>query len=334
MELNIAENRNHLNYSKWVYVKRILWTFGKFFFRNSPRIAFGYRNTILRLFGAKIGKHVHIYSSTVIWFPWNLEIGDWSAIGEETLIYNLGKVTIGEKATVSHRVHVCAGTHDYTDPALPLLRPEIRIGNQTWICANTFIGPDIEIGEGAVIGAGTVMVKDAEPWGVYAGNPAKYIKKRIFPGPAGLRHAPAAQAGAVSPGLRRGGGPGPGEVGAALSPPRGVAVGGGGAAVRRAGHDLSHGAKARPDRGIPGGRFRSDGPRPAPGGQLQGPDRLLHPGPRRPADQLHGAADGGAGGLDRPEAVVRRGQLRRRGDLLPHGGVLLSADGRAPSAVL
>lgn len=96
-ELNIAENRNHLNYSKWVYVKRILWTFGKFFFRNSPRIAFGYRNTILRLFGAKIGKHVHIYSSTVIWFPWNLEIGDWSAIGEETLIYNLGKVTIGEK---------------------------------------------------------------------------------------------------------------------------------------------------------------------------------------------------------------------------------------------
>lgn len=87
MELNIAENRNHLNYSKWIYVKRILWTFGKFFFRNSPRIAFGYRNTILRLFGAKIGKHVHIYSSTVIWFPWNLEIGDWSAIGEETLIY-------------------------------------------------------------------------------------------------------------------------------------------------------------------------------------------------------------------------------------------------------
>ena len=104
-KLNIAENRNHLNYSKWIYIKRILWTFGKFFFRNSPRIAFGYRNTILRLFGAKIGKHVHIYSSTVIWFPWNLEIGNWSAIGEETLIYNLGKVTIGEKATYAQTRH-------------------------------------------------------------------------------------------------------------------------------------------------------------------------------------------------------------------------------------
>ena len=54
----------------------------------------------------------------------------------------------------------------------PYCVPKSVSANQTWICANTFIGPDIEIGEGAVIGAGTVMVKDAEPWGVYAGNPA------------------------------------------------------------------------------------------------------------------------------------------------------------------
>lgn len=179
-ELNIAKNRAHLSYPKKIYLKRILWTFGKIFFHNSPRIAFGYRNFILSLFGAKIGKHVHIYSSTLIWFPWNLEIGNWSAIGEETLIYNLGKVVIGEKATISHRAHICAGTHDYTNPVLPLLRSEIHIGNQTWICANAFIGPNTKISEGAVIGAGAVMMKDAEPWGVYAGNPAKYIKKRIL----------------------------------------------------------------------------------------------------------------------------------------------------------
>lgn len=109
IELDIEKNRKCLNYSKRIYIKRILWTFGKFFFRNSPRIAFGYRNTLLRLFGAKIGKQVHIYSSTVIWFPWNLEIGDWSAIGEDTLIYNLGRVVIGKKATISHRTHICAG---------------------------------------------------------------------------------------------------------------------------------------------------------------------------------------------------------------------------------
>lgn len=180
MELNIAENRKQLNYSKWIYLKRILWTFGKLFFKYSPRIAFGYRNFILRLYGAKIGKHVHIYSSTIIWFPWNFEIGDWSAIGEDTLIYNLGKVIIGEKATISHRVHICAGTHDYTNPTLPLLRPKIHIGNQAWICANAFVGPGVVIGEGSIVGAGSVLMKDTEPWGVYAGNPAKFIKKRIM----------------------------------------------------------------------------------------------------------------------------------------------------------
>ncbi len=179
-KLDIAENRKHLNYSKWIYVKRILWSFGKVFFKYSPRIAFGYRNAILRLFGAKVGENVHIYSSTIIWFPWNFEIGDWSAIGEETLIYNLGRVVIGEKATISHRSHLCAGTHDYKDPSLPLLRPEIHVGDQTWICANTFVGPNTKIGEGAIIGAGTVIMTDAEPWGIYAGNPAKFIKKRIL----------------------------------------------------------------------------------------------------------------------------------------------------------
>lgn len=59
IELDIEKNRKCLNYSKRIYIKRILWTFGKFFFRNSPRIAFGYRNTLLRLFGAKIGKSVN-----------------------------------------------------------------------------------------------------------------------------------------------------------------------------------------------------------------------------------------------------------------------------------
>ncbi|MFI3283249.1 MAG: putative colanic acid biosynthesis acetyltransferase [Rikenellaceae bacterium] len=178
--LDIKENRRVLNYPLRIYLKRILWSFAGVFFRCSPRTAFGYRNMILRLFGAKIGKHVHIYPSVKVWFPWNLEIGDWSAIGEETLIYNLGRVVIGTKATISHRSHLCAGTHDYTSPSLPLLRYPIYIGDQTWICANTFVGSGITIHEGAVIGAGAVVTRDVAAWGVYGGNPAKYIKKRVI----------------------------------------------------------------------------------------------------------------------------------------------------------
>lgn len=180
MEINIQENRKHLNYSKWIYAKRILWSFGKLFFKLSPRIAFGYRNAILRLYGAKIGKGVHIYSSAQIWFPWNLEIDDWSAIGEDALIYNLGKIKIGKQVTISHKSQLCAGTHDYTDPLMTLIKPEIIINDQVWICAGAFVGPGTVIKEGCVIGACAVQMKDTEPWGIYVGNPAKLIKTRTL----------------------------------------------------------------------------------------------------------------------------------------------------------
>ena len=157
---------------------RILWACGKLLLRFSPRPFFGWRRFMLQCFGAKVGKHVHIYNTAVIYFPWNFQIGDWSAIGEEALIYNLGRVTLGQKVTVSHRAHLCAGNHDYRRADLPLLKPPIVINDQAWICADAFVGPGVTVGEGAVVGARAVVVKDVEAWSVVVGNPAKFVKKR------------------------------------------------------------------------------------------------------------------------------------------------------------
>ncbi len=121
---------------------------------------------------------MNTYASTEVYFPWNLTVGEWSALGEDVLIYNLGPITIGEKVTISHRAHLCAGTHDYTRPDMPLLKPPIVVGDQAWVCAEAFVGPGVSIGEGAVIGARAVVVKDVAPWTVVAGNPAREIKKR------------------------------------------------------------------------------------------------------------------------------------------------------------
>ena len=150
------------------------------FFRFSPRIFFGWRRFLLRMFGARLGKHVNIYNSARIYFPWNLEVGDWSAIGEYACIYNLGPIKIGSQVTISQRAHLCAGTHDYTDPSMPLLRPPITINDQAWICADAFVGPGVTVGEGALVGARAVAVKDVDPWQIVAGNPAKPIKKRVL----------------------------------------------------------------------------------------------------------------------------------------------------------
>ena len=178
--MQIEQNRQAQKYTAGELCRRMLWGFGKLVFRLSPRICFGWRRFVLRCFGAQIGKHVNIYASARIYFPWNLTVGDWSAIGEEAFIYNLGPVTIGRQVTISQGAHLCAGTHDYTDPTMPLLKPPIIVSDQAWICADAFVGPNVTIGAGAVVGGRAVATKNVEPWTVVAGNPARYIKKRTL----------------------------------------------------------------------------------------------------------------------------------------------------------
>ncbi|MCU0598379.1 MAG: hypothetical protein MUE70_03850 [Desulfobacterales bacterium] len=178
--LDIRRNRKSQKYSPKELFARILWGLAQPFFKYSPRTFFGWRRFLLRLFGATVGRQVNIYNSAVIYMPWNLEIGDWSAIGEHACVYNLGKIAIGEKVTISQRAHLCAGTHDYTDPSMPLLKPPVEIRDQAWVAADAFVGPGVVIGQGAVVGARAVAVKDVEPWSVVAGNPAVVIKKRII----------------------------------------------------------------------------------------------------------------------------------------------------------
>lgn len=177
-ELNVELCRRQMPYRRSEYVGRVLWSLAWPLFRLSPRPFFGWRRFLLRLFGARIGRNAHVYPSAVIYLPWNLTLGDEAAIAEWALIYNLGPVSIGSQATISHRAHLCAGTHDYMSPALPLLRLPIEIGPRAWVCADAFVGPGTTVGEGAVVGAASVVTKDVQPWMIVVGNPAKVIRER------------------------------------------------------------------------------------------------------------------------------------------------------------
>tara|TARA_Y200000002_G_scaffold379883_1_gene390123 strand:- start:3757 stop:4338 length:582 start_codon:yes stop_codon:yes gene_type:complete len=179
-ELDITKCRKLKPYSQTEYIGRILWTFASPFFKYSPRPFFAWRRLLLRLFGAKIGTEAHVDPTAKIYLPWKLILGDQSSIGENAIIYNLGLITIGHKATISQRVHLCAGTHNYNDLSMQLLRQPIEIGSQAWICADAFIGPNVSIGESSVIGAASVVVKNIPPMQVFAGNPAVFVKKRLF----------------------------------------------------------------------------------------------------------------------------------------------------------
>lgn len=176
--MDIETNRQARKWTRKELIGRVLWAVCSPFFQFSPRPLWGWRCFLLRLFGAKIGHHVHIVPSARIFIPWNLEIGNWSSVGFEALIYNLGEITIGENVTISQRTHLCAGTHDYLDPAMPLIKSTITIGNNAWVCADAFIGPNVEICESAIVAARAVVVKHVEAGIIVGGNPARPIGKR------------------------------------------------------------------------------------------------------------------------------------------------------------
>ena len=118
-----------------------------------PAVVLGMEALSAATIRRRIGREVQIHPKVRIEIPWNLDVGDWSAIGFDALIYNLGPVRLGQRVTVSQRSHLCAGTHDFRDPAMPLQKPPITVHDDAWICADAFIGPGVEVRCGAVVGA-------------------------------------------------------------------------------------------------------------------------------------------------------------------------------------
>lgn len=161
---------------------RLIWnTTCMFLFRPfAGPLFWKWRNMILRLFGAQIGKGSKISASTKIWAPWNLEIGDYTAIGPRANCYNPALIKIGSKVVISQGAYLCTASHDITNPKNPLITKSINIDSFTWVAADAFVGMGVTVGQGAVVGARAAVFKDVDPWTVVGGNPAKFIKIRII----------------------------------------------------------------------------------------------------------------------------------------------------------
>lgn len=160
-------------------VGRLLWgTVRVLLFRTSPRPCHAWRAMLLRLFGAKLGAKCHIYPGAAIWAPWNLRCEDRVTFADGAEIYNPSPVYFGSHAVVSQGAYVCGATHLYNEPEFRLVSFEMRIGAYAWICARAMVSPRVNVGEGAILGMGSVATKDLVPFGIYAGNPARLIKQR------------------------------------------------------------------------------------------------------------------------------------------------------------
>ena len=140
-----------------------------------------WRAFLLRSFGATMGPNCHFYPKSKIWAPWNLICADQVTAADGAEIYNPAPITFGSHAILSQDAYICGATHDYDDAAFPLLAYAMDLGPYAWICARASVAPGVNVGEGAVLGLGSVATKDLAPWTVYAGAPAVKVKERKQP---------------------------------------------------------------------------------------------------------------------------------------------------------
>lgn len=160
-------------------LRRLVWNVcWLLLYRTSPRPLHAWRAMLLRGFGATMGPHCHFYPGAKVYAPWNLVCADQVTAGDGAEIYNPAPLKLGSHAILSQGAYICGATHDFDDPAFPLLSYAMEIGPYAWICARACVGPGVQVGEGAVLGLAAVTAKHLEPWTVYAGSPAVRVKER------------------------------------------------------------------------------------------------------------------------------------------------------------
>lgn len=158
---------------------RVLWMAvnGLFFLTWFPWPS-SLKARLLRAFGARIGRGVVIKPRVNVKYPWNLRIGDHAWIGEGAWIDSLAKVTIGESACLSQGCTIETGNHDWSRPSFDLVVKEVVVEDGAWAAVKSLLLPGSRLASHAILGAGSVLSGETEPYAVYSGVPARKVKER------------------------------------------------------------------------------------------------------------------------------------------------------------
>jgi putative colanic acid biosynthesis acetyltransferase WcaF len=179
---------------------RVVWLFvNAVVFLNPVLPFYGLKRWVLRKFGAEIGDGVLIKPAVNIKYPWMLEIGEHSWIGERVWLDCTAPLKIGRHVAISQGAYLCCGMHDWQDPGMGSMVAPIVVEDGAWIASYALIAGNVTIGQEAMVALGSVVFNDCEPRGIYRGNPAQRVgvrRIRDYPGP---RRAKAARPASTAP---------------------------------------------------------------------------------------------------------------------------------------
>lgn len=151
-------------------ITRTIWmTFGRMAWVPFPSL----RPRLIRLFGGKVGKNCTFATGVEVTIPWHVTIGDNVRVRSGAIIYSLGQIHIGNDSVLDSRAHLCAGTHDMSDPTFPLVRRPITIGARCLIGTDAYIAPGTELGDDCIVWPRASVYKNFPDGIALRGNPAR-----------------------------------------------------------------------------------------------------------------------------------------------------------------
>lgn len=159
--------------------KRVIWYLVNAIVFSSWLMPFStIKVSLLRLFGAKVGRGTVIKPRVNIKYPWRLTMGDHCWIGEGVWIENLADIVLEDHVCVSQNAYLLTGNHNFKLPTFDLITREIILKEGSWVGAKSVVCPGVTIEKFSIITVGSIATSTTEPAGIYQGNPAKWIKKR------------------------------------------------------------------------------------------------------------------------------------------------------------
>ena len=150
------------------------------FFKNAFSISSSLKVSLLRCFGANVGKGVVIKPCVNIKYPWKLSIGNYAWIGEQVWIDNIAQVTIMDNVCLSQGALLLTGNHNYKKSSFDLLPGTIILEEGVWIGAKAIVCPGVVGGSHAILSVASVANGNLLPYGIYKGNPALKVGDRVI----------------------------------------------------------------------------------------------------------------------------------------------------------
>lgn len=157
----------------------LLWFFCQvILFRLSPIPCYGFRRRLLKLFGCRLGKEVSVRPRARFHYPWRIEIGDYSSIGDDVWLYSVGAIKIGSHSIISQKSFLCTAGHNYDDQRFRTVVEPIIIGDGVWIAADVYVAPGVTIKDNTIIGARSSVFHDMPAGMICYGYPCRPVRNR------------------------------------------------------------------------------------------------------------------------------------------------------------